>query len=128
MWREYLEEYQVSTLYPLPWHVWEMKVAGDDLNVAEIVSASTWVEFVEAHALVVETHPLAGDDLVYPDWEKIAREFDAVHITVPTIVAAQGFYFHSQHGLIAPAFWDVETTFWLKWRFTDARLLETVDS
>ena len=30
-------------------------------------------------------------------------------------------------GLQAPGAWDVETTFWLRWRFSSARLEETVD-
>jgi hypothetical protein len=126
MWREYLESYRDSTLYrdsmlfPLPWDTWEMQVDREDLRIAEIVSASRWVEFVEAHVFV-------SDGLVYPDWEKIAREFDAIHITLPAIVAAQGFYFHTRHGLMVPAFWNVETTFWLRWCFTEARLVETVN-
>jgi hypothetical protein len=119
MWREYLELFRESTLYPLPWHIWEMEVDTNDISVAEIVSARRWVEFVDAYALT-------SDGLVYPDWEKIARKFDAVHVTLPTIVAAQGFHFRTSRGLIAPAFWDVETTFWLRWRFSGAHLVETV--
>jgi hypothetical protein len=121
MWREYLEPFRGSTLYPLPWNTWEMAVDADNIRVAEIVSASKWVEFVETYALT-------SDGLVYPDWVEIAHEFDAVHVTLPAIVAAQGFYFDSVQGLIAPAFWDVETTFWLRWCFSGARLVETVDS
>ena len=121
MWREYLEPFRGSTLYPLPWNTWEMTVDADNIRVAEIVSASKWVEFVETYATI-------SDGLVYPDWVEIAREFDAVHVTLPTITAAQGFYFDAVQGLVAPAFWDVETTFWLRWCFSGARLIETVDS
>jgi len=88
--------------------------------VAEIASATVWAEFVCAH-------PRAQHGLVYPNWCKIAREFDAVHITLPAIVAAQGFFVRTSLGPIPPAFWDVESTFWLKWRFTAARLIETVE-
>ena len=28
---------------------------------------------------------------------------------------------------LAPGYWDVETTFWLRWRFGSVRLEETVD-
>lgn len=121
MWREYLEPSRGSTLFPLPWQVWEMQVDTDDIRVAEIASASRWVEFVAAYAY-------ASDGLVYPDWVEIAREFDAVHVTLPAIAAAQGFYCHTTRGLIAPAFWDVETTLWLRWRFSGAHLVETVNS
>jgi hypothetical protein len=28
---------------------------------------------------------------------------------------------------LAPGYWDVETTFWLRWRFGSVRLEETVE-
>jgi hypothetical protein len=90
------------------------------IKVAEIVSATKWVEFVCAHARI-------SDGLVYPDWVGIAREFDAIHVTLPAIAAAQGFHFHVPQGIIPPVFWDVETTFWLRWCFSGARLVEVVD-
>ena len=30
-------------------------------------------------------------------------------------------------GLLAPGYWHVEATFWLRWRFGSVRLEETVD-
>lgn len=62
---------------------------------------------------------------MYPDWTNIAREYDAVHITLPAIAAAQGFHLETPKGVIPPAFWDVETTFWLRWCFAGARLVES---
>jgi hypothetical protein len=121
MWRKYLESFLGSRLYPLPWYTWELERDAGDIKVAEIVSATKWVEFVEAYAR-------SNKDLVYPDWVKIALEFDAVHVTLPAIAAAQGFHFDTPQGVIPPAFWDVETTFWLKWCFSGARLVETVDA
>jgi hypothetical protein len=120
MWREYLELYRGSTLYPLPWYTWEVRLRGRGARVAEVVSAAKWVEFVEAYARI-------SDGLIYPDWESVASDFDAVHMTLPAIVAAQGFHFRTPQGIIPPAFWDVETTFWLRWCFSDAYLVETVD-
>jgi len=93
----------------------------DDIRVAEIVSATEWVEFVE-------TYPRVDGDLLYPDWEKSANEFDAVHFTLPAIAAAQGYYFHTYRGIVPPVFWDVETTFWLRWCFTGSHLVDTVAS
>jgi hypothetical protein len=106
-----------SSLYPLPWYTWELEVKSQ-LMVAEIETAERWVEFVCAH-------PDVRDGFVYPDWPRIAQEFDAVHLTLPLIAAAQGFYFATPGGIIPPAFWDVETTFWLSWCFSGARLVET---
>jgi hypothetical protein len=121
MWREYLELFLGSTLYPLPWHTWEMEIDVSNIRIAEIVSATKWVSFVDTYART-------SDGLVYPDWVKVAQDFDAVHVTLPAIVAAQGFYFRTQRGIIPPAFWDVDATFWLRWRFSGARLIETVDA
>jgi hypothetical protein len=60
-----------------------------------------------------------------PDWSAVSRDVDAVHVTLPAIVAAQGFGLRTARGITAPAFWDVESTLWLRWRFASARLLET---
>ena len=108
MWRAMLGP-SGSMLYPRPWVTWEM-VVDEDVKVAEITSATKWVDFVCSYAL-------ARNGVVYPEWVKIAQEFDAVHVTVPAIVAGQGFHFGFWLGIIPPAFWDVETTFWLRWRF-----------
>jgi hypothetical protein len=118
MWRALLGPYD-SMMYPLPWHTWELEVNAD-IKIAEITSASSWVELVCSHGR-------ASKGFLYPDWLKIAREFDAVHITLPAIAAAQGFYFSVPAGVIPPTFWDVETTFWLRWCFSGARLVETRD-
>ena len=117
MWRVLLGP-DSSMMWPQPWHTWELTVERD-VKVAEVVSATKWVEFVCAYARISYGH-------VYPDWMRIAREFDAIHITLPAIVAAQGFHFSTPRGVIPPAFWDVETMFWLKWCFSSARLVETV--
>jgi hypothetical protein len=121
MWREYLEGFRRSTLFPLPWYIWELQLQSHDVDIIEITNASKWVQFIEAYPLLRGAH-------VYPDWARIACGFDAVHITLPAIAAMQGFYFATPVGSILPAFWDVETTFWLKWCFTGARLRETVDA
>jgi hypothetical protein len=107
-----------SMMYPLPRYTWELDV-DEPVAVAEITSATSWAELVCAH-------PRRVDGLVYPDWVSISRSFDAVHITLPTIAAAQGFSLITKDGTIPPAFWDVETTFWLRWCFSDARLVEIV--
>jgi hypothetical protein len=107
-----------SMMYPLPWYTWELQ-AKSNIRVAEITSAADWVAFVSTHLSIV-------GDSVYPDWVNIAEHFDAVHVTLPAIVAAQGFQFVTPEGVIPAAFWDVETTFWLRWCFSEARLVEKV--
>jgi hypothetical protein len=63
---------------------------------------------------------------LYPDWKAAAQELDAVHVTARAVVAIQGFRFPSATGFTAPAYWDVESTFWLRWAFKDAMLLSVV--
>jgi hypothetical protein len=107
-----------SMIYPRPWYTWELEV-DRDVKVAEIRGATEWVEFVRTRARI-------SDGVVRPDWARIAREFDGIHVTLPLIAAAQGFHFNTAHGVIPPAFWDVETTFWVRWCFSSSRLVEAV--
>jgi hypothetical protein len=87
-------------------------------RVAEIVTASDWVQLVCAH-------PYPDGDRVLPDWAKIAQRFDAVHFTLPVIAALQALPVHAGDAIIPAAYWDVETTFWLNWRFSGVHLLES---
>ncbi len=103
----------------LPWHTWRMDV-DDDVCVAEVKDAVAWTDLVTAYSVTI-------DGMVWPDWPKIAEVFDAVHFTWPFIVAAQGLAFTSDLGVIARAFWDLECTLWLKWRFTGTHMVEKFD-
>ncbi len=92
-------------------------------------------EKADSEAFPVVFDEPAGGPPRLPEGEHIAgfvgaytaQVEDVVHITPPAIVATQGFEFATPVGSIPPAFWDVETSFWLKRRFTGARLVETVD-
>jgi hypothetical protein len=117
MWRVLISE-DSGALHPRPWYTWKLEVNAKAVKVAEIASAQRWVHFIS-------TYPWVHNGLVYPHWVKAAEDFDAVHIMLPTIAAAQGFHFRASGGVIPPAFWDVESTFWLRWRFSGARLVET---
>ena len=117
MWRSVMGSTS-SMMYPWPWYTWQL-----DIDVAarilEITSASSWAEFVCRYGQL-------RDGLLYPDWFKVAESFDAVHFTLPMVAAVQGFSVISRKGYIAPGYWDVETTLWLKWCFPDIKLVESV--
>jgi hypothetical protein len=115
MWRAFLGP-GGSAVRPLPRYTWNL-TQSEPVVVAEITSAARWAEFVCAY-------PRRVGRVIYPDWATVSRSFDAVHITLPAIVAAQGFALTTGEGTIAPAFWDVETTFWVRWRFSAAQLVE----
>lgn len=117
MWRNYLDLFYGSDLYPLPWVTWELHCAKDGVPILDIASADDWVAFVMAYA-----KPCS--ELLYPDWRRVAEDFKGVHMTLGAIVATQGFYFETEQGLTAPAFWDVESTLWLRWSFDSAVLVE----
>jgi hypothetical protein len=117
MWRSFLDLFRGSDLYPLPWHVWSLPAEG---RVAQVTGAEDWVR-------LVDRYPLRINELVYPDWDAVATDFDGVHFCLRAVVSLQGFSFASAHGVTAPGYWDVETTHWLRWAFQRPRLIEVVD-
>lgn len=110
MWRAFLEIGTEASLHRRPWAIWDVRLSGDRAKVWEIDSAGTWCDLVQAYAT-------RADGLLHPDWHAIATDFDAVHMTLAAVVATQGFTFVGTAGSIAPAYWDLETTLWLNWRF-----------
>lgn len=118
MWRTYLDPYEGSDLFPLPWTTWELEIERTPV-IVEVNSAASWIEFVNAY-------PLHVDGMIYPDWTRAAQFIDGLHVSLRAIVAAQSFTFAVGDHLIASSYWDVESTFWLHWRITGSRLLETV--
>ncbi|RZS44808.1 hypothetical protein EV193_101687 [Herbihabitans rhizosphaerae] len=119
MWRIYLDLNRDSTLHPRPWHVWSV-VPRPGVVVREITSATEWVE-------LVESYPVSTGELTYPDWSRIAEDVDAVHMTARAVAATQGLYFESRRGIVAPTYWGLESTLWLRWSFSDQSLVEVVD-
>ncbi len=118
MWQNYLDLNRGSTLHPLPWHTWVVE-PHRHARVHEITTASEWVEFVLSH-------PRREHELLFPSWGWVARDHDAVHMTLRAIGATQGLYFPTEQGIVAAPYWDIESTMWLRWCFGSARLVETV--
>ena len=117
MWRSYLRGYEESSLYPRPWITWHT-LPRRDVAVYEISSAERWVE-------LLDTYPRVHDGLVYPDWALVADAYDAVHVALRAVVATQGISFAGRHGRSAKPFWDVETTWWLRWCFSSIEAVES---
>jgi hypothetical protein len=118
MWREYLDLHRGSTLHPTPWHSWTL-IPDEDIAVREITTATHWVEFVRSYARQIGT-------LIYPDWTKIAAHYHAVHVTMRAIAAIQGLRFPVTDGIVQAAYWDVESTLWLRWCFRATQLVDIV--
>ena len=119
MWRAFLECGTEGSLHRRPWAVWHLQPE-PNVVVLDIDSAQAWRDLVERYPRVV-------GDYMYPHWPRVASEFDAVHVTLPAIVATQAFALPASPHPVAPAYWDVETTLWLRWRFTSATQIEVVD-
>ncbi|MHB8471028.1 MAG: hypothetical protein ACYDCH_14930 [Gaiellaceae bacterium] len=121
MWWCYLRLQRGSTLFPKPWRAWSF-VAQPGVKIIEVTSASSWVDFVKSA-------PLVHDGYVYPDWLKISRRWDAVHVTARAVAAIQGIGFtRGDETVLAPAYWDVESTLWLRWRFDEIQAECPVES
>jgi hypothetical protein len=111
MWWCYLQLHRGSTLFPLPWRVWSVR-ASNDANVLEITTAAEWVDLVSAD-------PMHRNGFLYPDWRLLADRWDGIHMTVRAVAATQGMGFSLGRHVVAPAYWDVESTLWLRWAFTE---------
>ena len=81
----------------------------------EVSSASDWADFVS-------TYPSESHGLVSRDWLAASHDHDVVHMAV---AAAQGLLLRHEGATIAAMYWDVESTFWLRWCFNRARLVAT---
>jgi hypothetical protein len=112
MWLLYLQYYGGSA-FPKPWSTYQLKAASN-ARIFEVGSAQDWVRLVQAF-------PARQGRAVYPDWRNIASEYDAVHLSLAAIVAIQGIKLTLGRCFAVEGYWDVETTFWLNWCFTDIR-------
>lgn len=118
MWRAYLEINRESTLNPLPWYTWSI-LPRQDAIVHEISTATQWVDFILSY-------PLRDGLLLFPDWKAAAQQCDAIHMSMRAVCATQGLYFLTKYGMVAPTYWDVESTLWLRWCFSATDLVEVV--
>lgn len=119
MWRIYLDMNENSPLYPRPWQTWRVEISRN-ATIREIASAQDWVHFVDEYSLVKESY-------CFPDWHRIAEDYDGVHVALQAVAAIEGIPFAAQAGVIPPAYWGVESTFWLHWCFTDKSLCEVIE-
>jgi hypothetical protein len=120
MWRRYLTGYEGSSgwLYPMPWRVWRLQVRSG-VRVYEVSDAARWVG-------LITDFPRTTAGYLHPDWMAVAAVYDAVHVTLRAVAATQGLSFATSSGPTAPPYWDTEQTFWLRWSFGAAELVEVV--
>ena len=115
MWWCFLELNSESTLFPRPWTIWTLEAA-PDADVLELATAAQWVDFVSAD-------PFDSDGLLYPDWKAVAGRWDGIHMGAAAVAATQGIRFSADGDVVAPPYWEVESTLWLRWSFTEHRIV-----
>ncbi|WP_182378296.1 hypothetical protein [Nocardioides sp. WS12] len=115
MWRNFLDDDSCSGLHPRPWSTWRLEV-GSNAKVHSIRTATDWVELLNAHGS-------NSGGIARVNWASVARIWDAVHFTPRAIVAVEGYRFETLMGLSVPVYWDVESTYWLRWCFDAVELV-----
>jgi hypothetical protein len=118
MWRMYLDMSYSSSLFGRPWYTWAVEMQSP-LSILEVTCAEDWVALVEKYSVT-------KNGLVYPDWRRASDEYDGVHFTLRAVGAIDGIEFECANGVIARSLWTVETTLWLRWRFADVSLVDTM--
>jgi hypothetical protein len=95
---------------------WRM-VATSDARVFEIDGPHAW------HRLCVDYAARGEDGRRVPDWSAVARDFDAVHLTLGGLLTSEQVRIASAAGWSSHDKWDLEQTLWLRWRFESAERL-----
>ena len=104
-----------GTLFPRPWRIWQVEPE-PETHVLEVTTAADW-------AALVLGHPTPEGSMLYPDWVAIAAAWDAVHLTFRAVAAVQGICLRTGEGVVAPPYWGVESTLWLRWSFRAVELV-----
>ncbi len=64
------------------------------------------------------TYPAAADDdQIVPDWAAVAKDWDAVHLTLAGVLTAEQVRVEGPERWTEHWGWDAELTAWLRWQF-----------
>lgn len=83
-----------------------------DARIFEVEGPGTW------HRLCTH-YPAQGENgQLVPYWSAIAREWDAVHLTLGGLLTSEQVRVETPDGWSEHRGWDAEQTIWLRWCFT----------
>ncbi len=114
-----------------PYAVWMMNV-DESARIFEIHGPNDW------HRLCVE-YPAEGNSgrhagnepdfsrdagRLVPDWSKVARDWDAIHLSFGGYLTSEQVRVESEHGWTYHWAWGHEGTLWLRWMFNGYERLE----
>lgn len=105
---EYVGEHPAT----FPLIQYEMEVS-PDARIVEVDGPATWYR-------LCTRYPAEGDKgQLVPDWPAVAREWDAVHLTLGGLLTSEQVRVESPAGWSEHRLWDAEQTIWLRWCFTN---------
>ena len=114
-----------------PYALWRM-IVDPSARIFEIHGPNDW------HRLCVE-YPAEGNSgrhagnepdfscdsgRLVPDWSKVARDWDAVHLSFGGYLTSEQVRGESEHGWTYHWAWEHEQTLWLRWMFNGCERLE----
>lgn len=105
---EYVGEHPVS--FPLVQY--ELEVS-PEARIFEVDVPSAW------HRLCTRYPEQGEDGQLVPDWPAVAREWDAVHLTLGGLLTSEQVRVETPQGWSEHRFWNAEQTVWLRWCFTN---------
>ena len=106
-----------------PFAVWRMELV-PDARIFEIDSPQAWHELCLTYPRRakfpfqdIAYFDLDMDSYLEPDWSNIAKDWDAVHLTLGGLLTSHQIAVRSKHGWTYHYGWDAEQTWWLRWIF-----------
>jgi hypothetical protein len=113
-----------------PYHVWRVTVSAA-ARVCEIHSPEAWSALARAYPspLVGYTftglkHPPRSATRLDPDWSKVSRDWDGVHLSVGGWLTAEDVPQESGGVTTELRGWNMESTAWFRWSFSSVEALE----
>ena len=99
-----------------PITVYQFRAAAD-ARVFEVSGPADW------RRLCLLTPGINEDGGLVPSWAEVAREWDAVHLSLGGFLTAEQVRVDGPEGWTEHGFWDFEQTVWLRWVFSEVTRL-----
>jgi hypothetical protein len=118
-------------LVDLPLAVWHLRV-DPSARVYEVAGPADWVTLCERHPADTTTvyadkwqHDwgLPADTVITPDWQKVAEDWDGVHLSMAGLLTASSLRLPVPGGHTLLEGWETESTVWFRWVFSRVRRL-----
>jgi len=105
---------------PAPYYPWRLE-ASAAARVYEVHEPEAWYSL----CLAFPRHE--KNKYIAPDWKKVARTWDGVHVSVGGLLTTELVCWKTAQGRTRLSGWNVESTVWLRWAFTHSERLPDID-